>query len=77
MVSVNTLATCTMRRSTPCLRNAREKTMNKTVKVARYEGTRFWAVWFGDELIAVTVYKKGANRVAVLLEELKKLMGEC
>lgn len=51
--------------------------MNKTVKVARYEGTRFWAVWFGDELIAVTVYKKGANRVAVLLEELKKLMGEC
>lgn len=37
------------------------------IRVERYRRTRFWAVYAGDELICVTVYKKGATRVAVLL----------
>jgi hypothetical protein len=36
------------------------------VAIGRY-GSRFWAVHLGVELIAVTVYKKGAVRVAQLL----------
>ena len=30
------------------------------VSVNRYRETRYWAVWVNDELLAVTVYKKGA-----------------
>ncbi len=36
------------------------------VAVCRY-GSRYWAVHQGTELIAVTLYKKGALRVAQLL----------
>ena len=30
------------------------------IRVEKYRGTRHWAVWVNDELLAVTVYKKGA-----------------
>jgi hypothetical protein len=30
------------------------------ISVNRYAGTRYWAVWVNGELLAVTVYKKGA-----------------
>lgn len=33
------------------------------ITVKRYRKTRFWAVYDADELICVTVYKKGANAV--------------
>ena len=29
----------------------------------RKYGERYWAVWDGEELVAVTVYKKGATEV--------------
>lgn len=41
-----------------------------SIRIERYFRTRFWAVWRGEELIAVTVYKKGARSVAAILEEL-------
>lgn len=31
-------------------------------------GNRNWAVWIGGELLAVTVYKKGARAIVTLLE---------
>lgn len=34
------------------------------VHISRYRHTKFWAVWRGEELIAVTVYRKGAESVA-------------
>jgi hypothetical protein len=37
------------------------------VIVTKY-ASRHWAVWIGEELIAVTVYRKGARRVAELLQ---------
>jgi hypothetical protein len=38
--------------------------MNRpTTTIAKY-GNRFWAVYQGDELICVTVYKRGALEVA-------------
>jgi hypothetical protein len=30
------------------------------IRVNRYGETRYWAVWVNGELLAVTVYKKGA-----------------
>ena len=39
------------------------------ISVARYN--RFWAVWRGDELIAVVVYKKGAEAVAAIARKLE------
>ena len=37
-------------------------------RVGRYNNTRYYALYNGDDLIAVTVYKKGANQVRYLLE---------
>lgn len=31
-----------------------------TIRVGKYRGTRYWAIWVHGELLAVTVYKKGA-----------------
>jgi len=39
------------------------------IRVDRYN--RFWAVWRGDELIAVVVYKKGAEAVADIARKLE------
>jgi hypothetical protein len=36
------------------------------IQITRYRRTRFWAVWRGETLLAVTVYKKGAQSVAQL-----------
>jgi hypothetical protein len=33
------------------------------ITIERYGGTRFWAVYDADELVCVTVYKKGAIAV--------------
>jgi hypothetical protein len=35
-------------------------------RVIRY-GTKFWAVYLEGELVAVTVYRKGAERVAAVI----------
>ena len=41
------------------------------IRVARYSKSRFWAVWREDELIAVVVYKKGAEAVATIARKLE------
>lgn len=33
------------------------------LRVERYAHTRFWAVYDGEELVVVTVYKRGAQAV--------------
>jgi hypothetical protein len=38
------------------------------ITVKRYRKTRFWAVYDADELVCVTVYKKGANAVKMRLD---------
>jgi hypothetical protein len=38
----------------------------KRIEITRY-GTRNWAVWLDGELLAVTVYKKGARAIARVL----------
>jgi len=38
------------------------------IEVTRYRRTRFWAVWLDHELLAVTVYRKGAEAIVRELE---------
>lgn len=38
------------------------------MKVEKY-GQRFWAVWDGESLVCVTVYKKGAMEVVSRLNK--------
>ena len=40
--------------------NQRWEVQTDHISVNRYGGTRYWAVWINGELLAVTVYKKGA-----------------
>ena len=40
-----------------------------TIRVEKYRGTRYWSIWLGEELLAVTVYKKGAVAIKDLLTE--------
>ena len=42
--------------------------MNR-IEITRY-GSRNWAVWLDGELLAVTVYKKGAQAIAHLVTRL-------
>ena len=46
-------------------------TSHSFIHISRYRTTRYWAVWRGAELIAVTVYRKGAQSVADQLQKLQ------
>ena len=39
------------------------------LRIARYKNTRHWAVYEGQTLIAVTLYKRGALEVLQRLQE--------
>lgn len=39
------------------------------IRIAKYRKTRYWAVWLGRQLLAVTVYKKGAVAIKQALEQ--------
>ena len=45
------------------------------IEITRY-GNRNWAVWLDGELLAVTVYKKGAQAVAHALTRLTTSAGK-
>lgn len=36
----------------------------RRITIEKYKRSRFWAIWVDDELLAVTVYRKGAREVA-------------
>ena len=44
---------------------------HRFIHISRYRHTRYWAVWRGADLIAVTVYRKGARSVAAELQKLE------
>jgi hypothetical protein len=44
----------------------------KNLKITRWKQTRFWAVWLNEELLTITVYKKGALSVCKHLLESNK-----
>jgi len=40
------------------------------IEIQRYRDSRFWAVYLDGELLAVTVYRKGAAAVAEIIRKL-------
>jgi hypothetical protein len=42
------------------------------IKIAKYKNTRQWAVWKGEQLLAVVCYKKGAKTLKQVLTDLLK-----
>ena len=44
--------------------------------IERYDETKFFALYDGNDLIAVCVYKKGAKEVKRRLEELERKLEE-
>lgn len=44
--------------------------MNHHFWIDRYDDTRYWAVYDGNDLVCVCVYKKGTKEVKRRLEEL-------
>ena len=56
---------------TPATVTPTPTTPQSNIKVARYKNSRNFGVWWGEELIVVAVYLKGANRVAELLKQLE------
>lgn len=49
--------------------------MNPVVTITRY-GIRYWAVWLDGELLAVTLYLKGARAVASAITKLSMHHGK-
>ena len=45
------------------------------VVIGKYPRSRFWAVWVKDELLAVVVYKKGAEAIRLALLNLAERKG--
>ena len=45
-------------------------------RIERYKNTRHWALYDGEELVTVTVYKRGAESVKQRLEDLEKRLAE-
>lgn len=41
----------------------------------RYPGSRFWGVYLNGDLLAVTVYKKGAKAITELISKTIRQMG--
>ena len=48
-----------------------QKERTDDISVSRYGETRYWAVWIDGELLAVTVYKKGAIAIRDKLFSIK------
>ena len=46
------------------------------LQVARYGKTRFWALWDGQDLVAVVVYKKGATELLRRLAAQRRAVAE-
>ena len=49
--------------------------MSDRLSITKY-GQRYWAVWLDGELLAVTLYKKGARSVASAITMLSTTHGK-
>ncbi len=49
--------------------------MSDRLSITKY-GQRYWAVWLDGELLAVTLYKKGARSVASAITTLSTTHGK-
>ena len=49
--------------------------MSERLSITKY-GTRHWAVWIDGQLLAVTLYEKGAQAVATAITKLSTHSGK-
>ena len=49
--------------------------MSERLTITRY-GSRYWAVWLDGQLLAVTLYKKGAQSVTAAITKLSTHHGK-
>ena len=49
--------------------------MSDRLSITRY-GSRYWAVWLDGQLLAVTLYKKGAQSVTAAITKLSMHHGK-
>jgi len=49
--------------------------MSERLSITKY-GQRHWAVWFDGELLAVTLYKKGAQAITAAITTLSTTHGK-
>ena len=49
--------------------------MSERLSITRY-GSRYWAVWLDGQLLAVTLYKKGATAIASTITSLTTHSGK-
>ena len=49
--------------------------MSDRLSITKY-GDRYWAVWLDDQLLAVTLYKKGATAIASTITSLTTHSGK-
>ena len=49
--------------------------MSERLTITRY-GSRYWAVWLDGQLLAVTLYKKGAQSVTAAITKLSTNHGK-
>ena len=49
--------------------------MSERLTITRY-GSRYWAVWLNGQLLAVTLYKKGAQSVTAVIMQLSTHHGK-
>jgi hypothetical protein len=49
--------------------------MSKRLSITKY-GSRYWAVWLDGQLLAVTLYKKGAQSVASAITQFSMVDGK-
>ena len=49
--------------------------MSEIVTITKY-GSRYWAVWLDGELLAVTLYKKGARAITAAITTLSTPHGK-
>ncbi len=49
--------------------------MSDRLSITKY-GDRYWAVWLDGQLLAVTVYKKGATAIATAITSLTTHAGK-
>ena len=49
--------------------------MSDRLSITKY-GDRYWAVWLDDQLLAVTLYKKGATAISSTITSLTTHSGK-
>lgn len=72
--SIDSIQTCNLQAINASIASSMNMTSYQ-IEITRYRHTRFWAIWLDGELLAVTVYKKGATAISQILQPTSSTTG--